>query len=184
MTDPQWKQEFPGFEMPDMDLPEGFKDTSWHNDACPSFTDENRKLRLYVNYADPQDREFEELPRFLLVRFDDDHSEEDEIAGGEKWEDVASFVVEWPVDRFDRLPITEVTDADLQAAADTYRSWARQIECGNNFVYASGQAGALADYKAKQYRAEAEIERRACERIREEEEQEEARANGWPGHGF
>ncbi len=93
-------------------------------------------------------------------------------------------MTDWPTDRFNRLPITEVTDADLQAAADTYRSWARQIECGNNFVYASGQADTLAQYKAKQHRAEAEIERRVCERIREEEEQEEARANGWPGHGF
>lgn len=93
-------------------------------------------------------------------------------------------MTDWLTDRFNRLHITEVSDEDLLAAADAYRSWAQQIECGNNFVYASSQAGALADYKAKQYRAEAEIERRACERIREEEEQEEARANGWPGHGF
>ena len=51
-------------EFPDYDgfLPmiEGFEDTSWHNDACPSLTYKLKadyELRLYVDYDDPERRE-------------------------------------------------------------------------------------------------------------------------------
>lgn len=45
------KKEFPDF---DEDLPviEGFKDSSWHNDACPSMMNEEMHLLLYVDYSD------------------------------------------------------------------------------------------------------------------------------------
>jgi hypothetical protein len=52
--------EFPDF---DYDLPkiEGFEDTSWKNDVCPSLTrraaDESQTLILWCDYADPAQRE-------------------------------------------------------------------------------------------------------------------------------
>lgn len=48
---PQWQRAFP--DMTDMPaIPEGWKDTSYHNDACPSFEREidGRTYRLWVDY--------------------------------------------------------------------------------------------------------------------------------------
>jgi hypothetical protein len=58
-------EQFPDFNPQDMpDFPVewfdawGFFDTSWYNDACPSFTSDKLGLTLWVNYADPARREF------------------------------------------------------------------------------------------------------------------------------
>jgi hypothetical protein len=59
-------------EFPDYDdtltLPEGWQDMSWHNDACPSF---DRKVgdinfRIYCDYSDPDRREMQGEPRFVV----------------------------------------------------------------------------------------------------------------------
>ena len=52
-------KEFPSFkdDFPSID---GFVDTSWHNDACPSLGKEvnpNDWLYLFVDYSDPDLRE-------------------------------------------------------------------------------------------------------------------------------
>lgn len=46
------KIEFPFFdgELPEI---EGFVDTSSHEDACPSLTNEELGLKLYVDFVDP-----------------------------------------------------------------------------------------------------------------------------------
>jgi len=49
-------------------LPEGWRDTSWHNDACPSF---ERKLgavnfRIYCDYKNPDKRESLGSMRFVV----------------------------------------------------------------------------------------------------------------------
>lgn len=62
----------PTFEFPDFDcdLPEieGFIDTSWHNDVCPSLTDETNRLILWCDYADPAKREDSIGKRYTLVQ--------------------------------------------------------------------------------------------------------------------
>lgn len=67
-------REFPGFEL-DFKLPDGFEDTSWHNNETPSFDKVQRdgtRLRLWVDYADrskstlPED---EPYFRFSLARY-------------------------------------------------------------------------------------------------------------------
>lgn len=59
-----WKAEFPEFEsMPE--LPEYMVDSSWHNDACPSFefmrsdcvTTEYQTAKLWIEFEDPDLRE-------------------------------------------------------------------------------------------------------------------------------
>ncbi len=61
-----YKTEFPEFsgEMPTF---EGFEDTSWKNDACPTFQfplGGGSFLRVWVDYADPKDRDTPENERF------------------------------------------------------------------------------------------------------------------------
>ena len=52
-------KEFPRFPEPLPEI-EGFEDTSWHNDACPSIgmeLGEDNWLTLFVNYPNPKQRE-------------------------------------------------------------------------------------------------------------------------------
>jgi hypothetical protein len=63
-------------EFPDFDaatdaqalIAAGFTDTSWRNDACPSFTREG--MCVFVDYLDASRREFAECPR-IVVKTDD-----------------------------------------------------------------------------------------------------------------
>lgn len=61
-----YQTEFPDFKPADMPaIPAGFADSSWHNDACPRFENEQLGLTLWVDYLDPAERETAGR-RFLL----------------------------------------------------------------------------------------------------------------------
>ncbi len=51
--------EFPNFddELPEI---EGFVDTSYHHDVCPSLTNKELGLQLFVDYANPEASEYPE----------------------------------------------------------------------------------------------------------------------------
>ena len=62
-------KEFPDFDVSTLPtIPFGWVDTSWHNDACPSFS--NGNLVLFVDYAEPTMRECgPDAPRYSLIRY-------------------------------------------------------------------------------------------------------------------
>ena len=65
--DIRWKRIFPDMtEMPA--IPEGFDDTSWHHDVCPSFTSDALGLTVWINYPKVEDRENGDANRFILHR--------------------------------------------------------------------------------------------------------------------
>lgn len=57
---PQYLEEFPDFGPMDVEIPEGFVDVSWHNEACPCFVSEETGTFLFVDYADLARREDKE----------------------------------------------------------------------------------------------------------------------------
>jgi hypothetical protein len=62
-----YRKEFPDFPADDMPaIPQGFEDSSWHNDSCPSFTSEALGLRIWIDFADPEQRDIREGCRFAL----------------------------------------------------------------------------------------------------------------------
>lgn len=71
------KTEFPRF---DSDLPviDGFVDTSYHHDACPSLTNKELALQLFVDYANPDlseypaERKSGDVGRFQLIQIEKD----------------------------------------------------------------------------------------------------------------
>lgn len=66
-----YRTEFPDFPESDMPaLPEGFSDTSWHNDACPSY--ESPSFRIMIDYADPTQRALGTGSRFIVMETDDE----------------------------------------------------------------------------------------------------------------
>jgi hypothetical protein len=86
-------REHPEFDLATLPaIPENWEDTSWHNDTCPSWQAPNG-LRIFVDYADPEQREIPECERFS-VHHDTDGGV-DIIAFGDDWSEillaVASF---------------------------------------------------------------------------------------------
>lgn len=63
-----YRKEFPDFPELDFELPEGFEDCSWHNDAMPRFCKMGIApfLSLWVNYPNEEDREIDSGGRFTL----------------------------------------------------------------------------------------------------------------------
>ena len=64
--------EFPDYPLADLPaMPEGFADSSWHNDTCPSYLDEASGLQVFMDYADVNKREYDGGLRFSVIRTDD-----------------------------------------------------------------------------------------------------------------
>lgn len=57
-----------GDSVKDLQMPEGWKDVSYHNDACPSWA--VKGFQVFIFHADPKKREagFEDAPRFNISR--------------------------------------------------------------------------------------------------------------------
>jgi len=66
-----FKQEFPRFPVDAFPaLPGGFEDSSWHNDVCPSITNEKAQLHIFVDYPEAKDRECKGMKRYSVNRLD------------------------------------------------------------------------------------------------------------------
>lgn len=87
MTAPNYRRAFPDF---DYEIPalvadaEGWEDTSWHNDACPSFTCD--VFVLWCDYADPTRREVQGGKRFTML------DEGRAVLETDAWDDVRAFI--------------------------------------------------------------------------------------------
>lgn len=79
-----YRTEFPDFPAADMpEIPFGFDDMSWRNDACPRFDSEALGLTLWIDFKDPAQREIEHGgKRFTLVIGDEPEAieESDDMA--------------------------------------------------------------------------------------------------------
>jgi hypothetical protein len=84
--------EFPDFPASDFPaMPQGFRDCSWHNDACPSMIAEPRGIIVYVDYSDGARREHEGGKRFVV--FDPMSCEDAETAfESDDWNEVLTFI--------------------------------------------------------------------------------------------
>lgn len=60
--------DYPAAEMPA--LPDGWTDTSWHEEACPSFT--CGRYQMFIDYICPVSREVAICERFNLYLLDED----------------------------------------------------------------------------------------------------------------
>lgn len=67
--------DYPANAMPA--LPDGWYDSSWHNDTCPSYTRGDERATILIDYPDAADREFSCQARFVVM-VDDVTSETDD----------------------------------------------------------------------------------------------------------
>ena len=100
--DLRYKREFPDMEIESEILnflaTENFMDTSWHNDAMPSFWNEAEGLCVWVDYPEDE-REKSECPsnieymRFFVSETDEDGAYiEGEELNTNSWEEVKIFI--------------------------------------------------------------------------------------------
>ncbi len=68
---PKYLQEFPDYGEY-IELPKGWVDQSWHNDACPSFFHPAKRAVLFLDYADPKKRELTGNCRYGAYAADED----------------------------------------------------------------------------------------------------------------
>lgn len=62
--------EFPDFPVDAIPaLPEGFEDSSWHNDAAPSYICETLRLQAFFDFPNDADREMPGGKRYYLQTF-------------------------------------------------------------------------------------------------------------------
>ncbi len=74
-------------------LPEGFVDSSWGNDTCPSMWNEAEALHIFCDYPDATMREIAETPRFSMLHDlptgdPSDPVDHVDIAASDEWSDI------------------------------------------------------------------------------------------------
>jgi hypothetical protein len=91
-----FQTEFPDFPAADMPaIPAGFEDSSWHNDVCPTIQSSALRLSIFLDYADPAQREFgADTNRFLVLELDADgcYTGEQPLVATDDWSEVLSFI--------------------------------------------------------------------------------------------
>lgn len=100
-----YKTEFPHFGEIEVEIPDGFEDVSWQNDAYPCFADSKRRLFLWIANRDSAQRELE-TARFMIERGGQviDGSLQHGLSRGadlletEEWSEVIDFLAKFDVE--------------------------------------------------------------------------------------
>jgi hypothetical protein len=89
-----YKTEFPDFVL-DVEIPEGFADCSYHNDVCPRFEKDlpdGRYLIIWVDFADPKEREYSNCHRFAVDLHEVNADYLDTLFRSDDWNEIVNFV--------------------------------------------------------------------------------------------
>lgn len=88
------RREFPDFDITTLPtLPEGYVDASSYIDAAPSFVNETRGLKVYVDYANYADRPSGRSQRFCVSRYDEEADDYEDLAlSTNDWAEVIRFL--------------------------------------------------------------------------------------------
>lgn len=88
------RREFPDYDIATLPtLPEGYVDASSYIDAAPSFENEERGLKVYVDYAEYADRESGRSQRFCVSRYDEEAGDYEDVAlSTNDWDEVMRFL--------------------------------------------------------------------------------------------
>jgi len=92
-TFPKIATEFPDYDTATLPaIPAGWAETSWRNDACPSFQIGDKAV-VFVDYADVKQREVRSARRFNVLSIEDatlDHT----LLSTDDWADVVALAKE------------------------------------------------------------------------------------------
>jgi len=115
-----------------IEIPEGFEDTSYGNDVCPSI--EGFNIKVFIDYADVALREYPEHPRFTFYVMDKygQAFPFDNYGQSDAWSDVLAYIAAHKHD----------SDGDICPRCDEYpqgcvcqcancKQHAQSCACGN-----------------------------------------------------
>jgi hypothetical protein len=108
--------QFPASFRLGLNIPEGWQDSSWGNDVCPSFLIPAAGLKVFIDHEDPSQREIEDAPRFSVHPTDADGNVDYEAADccileTESWDIVLHTIA-------DRL--RDMADAETNSYAESH----------------------------------------------------------------
>jgi len=87
------RHEFPKYDPTTLPkLPKGFVETSWHNDACPSWEGSFGRLKLYIDWQEPSQRDTPSSRRFTLCELSIDGDELGRWVSSDAWEDMQRMI--------------------------------------------------------------------------------------------
>lgn len=95
----------------------GFVDASWHNDSCPSF--EGFDLKVWVEYADPEQREFGPDAERFGISYASDGQESGSMLSTNEWNEVLGFIASYRAER-EGLPPFMLREIKTTADADAF----------------------------------------------------------------
>jgi len=78
--------------VPEFLLRAPWQDTSWGNDACPSFVDEARLLQVWVDYDKWEDRECDGNTKFTVCSITPEHEWVTDLHGCDSVVELAKFL--------------------------------------------------------------------------------------------
>ncbi|SOZ17211.1 hypothetical protein [Cupriavidus taiwanensis] len=111
------KRQFPDYDVSTLpEIPAGFGDTSWRNDACPSFTDEARGLQIFIDYAEAADREPNAV-RYSLRELD---GKLENIVDTNDWAELLKCISKY--DKLDLPLSTKTRDQEVAEFLSQYRA--------------------------------------------------------------
>jgi hypothetical protein len=87
-----YKTEFPDFDY-ELTIPDGWTDTSWHNDVSPSIEKQvgDIKLKIWCDFKDPNKREVGGK-QFTVATYDSNEFEElQDLASFDTFADALTF---------------------------------------------------------------------------------------------
>ena len=88
-----FQTEFPDFSPDTMPtFPEGWTDSSWHNDSCPSFTAPDKSMLVFVDYLPKALREVQTYPRFVVLRLDNGQMTDRCLIDSDSWDEILAFI--------------------------------------------------------------------------------------------
>lgn len=149
-----YQDQFPDFEL-DVAIPSGFVDTSFRNDICPSWTDAETGLQLFVDFKEPLDREFPESPRFTLHRADivDGKTSLTDIILTESWSDVLKAIDAQRKRVLTQSHVRSIFDKHLNAALAEIQRFVGETDGGLASMYGASwdEIVASSEFEARRY---------------------------------
>ena len=78
--------------MFEYDIPEGFSDSSYGNDMCPSIANDDLDLQIFIDAKDPEDREESSYARFSVIHASEYGECGNTLFESESFEDVLVYI--------------------------------------------------------------------------------------------
>lgn len=76
----------------EFEIPDGFYDSSYGNDMCPSIANDDLDLQIFIDAKKPEEREEPSYPRFSIINASEYGECGNTLFESESFEDILSYI--------------------------------------------------------------------------------------------